>query len=1280
MTGKALALIALIVSIALPAAARADVIPVASGSTTGTGANTSFTFTVPASNDRFLVVGISTTSNVVVNSVSFGPQLLTKQQANNSGAVRSETWTLVGPNTGTANVTVTLSGAAPLIAGAVSYAGVDQFSPIIVSSFGGVDNTSGNAASFITNGTTAKDGMFGTLTISPTDQTGAITTQGSTDLVVADNRWSTSQGTIRGAGSTRIGWTGANMSANSGISWLWQRVGGIVPFSYTWLAMKSTTGNTPPAVNAPTATNITQTTATLGGTMTSTGGQSVTQKGVVYCQCADPVIGGGGVVVAGAPTSDATGPFTVNVSGLTASRTYTYKAFAANSLGTTYTAAATFNTLNQAPTANAGGPYSVTEGSPLNLAGSGTDADGDPLTYSWDVNGDGVYGDTTGANAALSGAQREPLGANDGPRTFNVRVRVSDGKDATISAPTTLTVNNAVPDATASNGGPVNEGSTATVSVSNVTDASAADTAAGFRYGYDFDNNGTYEVGAGTWSAASTSSSVTVPASFLDDNGTRTVRIVVLDKDSGPRGLTTAITVNNVAPTATFASGVGPTVPENAPAAAVFSNQQDPSAADAAALHYAYDFNGDGNWDAGDGTYAGGVTQSSMTIPEQYRRDDATLTVRGAIIDKDGGRNEYQYTLTITNTAPTATATDRTVPEGQTATVGLTQPTDVPADSPTLRYIYDLDGDATDDTAGVTYANATAATTADVPADLTADGPGTVLTRIRIIDKDGGSTVYTETVTVTNVAPTARLNDSSVDEGSTATVGALDVADPGSKDAVRYVYDLDGNGTDDTAAVAYANASTATTADVPANLTADGPATVRVRVRVIDKDGASNVYTADVSVKNVAPSFTPAAPPVDEGAVATVSVTGVTDPSAADGAAGTRYAYDFDDDGTYDLGGTTYAAASPLAQADLPAALTADGPGTRTVKVAVVDKDDGLTEHTVDVEVRNVAPTATLADVTAVEGTTAMIAFTGADDVSAADKAAGFTFEWDADGDGTFDKGTGSIAVPAPDGPATKTIKGAILDKDGGRRQYTATLTITNAAPTATIAGPDAVPSSGATTLTLQLADAGDDTLTSSLDWGDGTTDTIDGAGEKTATHTYTAPGEKTITLVATDSDGAKGEATHTLTVAAAPAAPAPPATTTPTATTPKQTITGVKVTPRCLRADDLRARIAKARTMKVRFTLGTAAPVKFALERLSGKRGASKCPPPRGRKHPDGKRVPGVYRPFTDKSITVKKGANTVTVAATGKRGKRLAPGTYLLTVTSNGVSARTKLWVLAN
>ena len=40
-----------------------------------------------------------------------------------------------------------------------------------------------------------------------------------------------------------------------------------------------------------------------------------------------------------------------------------------------------------------------------------------------------------------------------------------------------------------------------------------------------------------------------------------------------------------------------------------------------------------------------------------------------------------------------------------------------------------------------------------VPANKLADGPATRTVRARIIDKDGGFTEYTTTITVNNVAP-----------------------------------------------------------------------------------------------------------------------------------------------------------------------------------------------------------------------------------------------------------------------------------------------------------------------------------------------------------------------------------------------------------------------------------------------------------------------------------------------------------------------------------------------
>ena len=131
--------------------------------------------------------------------------------------------------------------------------------------------------------------------------------------------------------------------------------------------------------------------------------------------------------------------------------------------------------------------------------------------------------------------------------------------------------------------GPVNEGSTATVSFTNATDPSTTDTAAGFTYRYDFDNDGTFD-------ASGSAASVTVPASYLADGpATRTVRAQIEDKDGGFMEYTTDITVNNVAPTATLGND-GP-VDEGSTGTVGFTDALDPSTTDTeAGFVYRYDF------------------------------------------------------------------------------------------------------------------------------------------------------------------------------------------------------------------------------------------------------------------------------------------------------------------------------------------------------------------------------------------------------------------------------------------------------------------------------------------------------------------------------------------------------------------------------------------------------------------------------------------------------------------------------------------------------------------
>ncbi len=109
------------------------------------------------------------------------------------------------------------------------------------------------------------------------------------------------------------------------------------------------------------------------------------------------------------------------------------------------------------PTADAGGPYLIQEGDSLTVQSTTTDFAPDAvLTYQWDINGDGVFGDTTGANPMLTWSQLDVLlpPVQFVAAQFSVRVRVSDGAGHTAeSEAVTLTVQPSIVTWTNSAGG-----------------------------------------------------------------------------------------------------------------------------------------------------------------------------------------------------------------------------------------------------------------------------------------------------------------------------------------------------------------------------------------------------------------------------------------------------------------------------------------------------------------------------------------------------------------------------------------------------------------------------------------------------------------------------------------------------------------------------------------------------------------------------------------------------------------------------------------------------------
>ena len=127
------------------------------------------------------------------------------------------------------------------------------------------------------------------------------------------------------------------------------------------------------------------------------------------------------------------------------SSNYTITATATDEDGT-YAAGNTVavTVANVAPTANTGGPYQTFEDTPVVLSGSGTDPAGaaDPLTFKWDLDGDGIFGESgagaTRGNEVGANVTYNPTGL--GNTTQTVKLQVNDGDGGVTVATTTVQI------------------------------------------------------------------------------------------------------------------------------------------------------------------------------------------------------------------------------------------------------------------------------------------------------------------------------------------------------------------------------------------------------------------------------------------------------------------------------------------------------------------------------------------------------------------------------------------------------------------------------------------------------------------------------------------------------------------------------------------------------------------------------------------------------------------------------------------------------------------------
>lgn len=98
-----------------------------------------------------------------------------------------------------------------------------------------------------------------------------------------------------------------------------------------------------PTVTTNAASSITSVGATGNGSVDSDGGATVTERGFVWSTSVNPTTSDSKVTVAGT-----TGSYSGSITSLTASTLYHYRAYAINSVGTSYGADTTFTTTSGA--------------------------------------------------------------------------------------------------------------------------------------------------------------------------------------------------------------------------------------------------------------------------------------------------------------------------------------------------------------------------------------------------------------------------------------------------------------------------------------------------------------------------------------------------------------------------------------------------------------------------------------------------------------------------------------------------------------------------------------------------------------------------------------------------------------------------------------------------------------------------------------------------------------------------------------------------------------------
>jgi YD repeat-containing protein len=663
------------------------------------------------------------------------------------------------------------------------------------------------------------------------------------------------------------------------------------------------------------------------------------------------------------------------------------------------------------------------------------DTEGPIAKYEWDLDGNGTFETDTGTTPTAS----HTYSAN-GTTTVSLRVTDNGGATDTVAHDHTVVDSSQPPTASfTETPNPVTAGGTVSfnASASNDPDGPIA------KYEWDLDGNGSYETDTGT--------TATVTHTYASA-GTVTVRLRVTDGDGMTGTTSDSVYVNGtgatysqkVLATAGLADywrmddGSGTTLADakgSSPATIV----NGPTLGAAGALgtetpNSAVSFDGVNDYATAalDLSSAKTITLEFWLKWDAFANDEALAmeftpdfnnNQGGFLVDPNSPQDGGRFGLGIGVDASRNNAFFARPTAATWHHYALVFDTTAPAATQIKPYV---DGQAvaytkTASGTGASFANATLYFMSRAGAALFGAG-----------DLDELA-VYTRALTSSEVtshfqagqnnAPTASFTatPSTANPGQTVSFNASASADSDGS-ITKYEWDLDGNGSYET--------DTGTTATASRSYTAAG--NVTVGLRVTDNGGATATTTRTVTVRQgPTAAFTLSPNPANPGQ--TVTYNGSTS-TAAGGATIAKYEWDLDGNGSYETDTGTTATATR--------SYTASGNVTVGLRVTDSNGATDTTSHTLTV---NAAPTAAFTMSPSPALTRQTVTFNGSTSSDSAGPIA--KYEWDLDGNGSFETNTGTTATATKvyDTEAPVTVGLRVTDGGGLTGTTTHALTVQSA-------------------------------------------------------------------------------------------------------------------------------------------------------------------------------------------------------------------------------------------